>query len=138
MFLFLFYKIQRALYPFKVDQIGIHIEIMRIIILFKFITPIYQKDLFLLQNSSILKRIDLLHEKKKHIHFLQNEIVYKKIEEKLQQPSIQMKIRELHELFKNEVCSDLRNVFWQRKKHIISLPYEKDFSEKIFQLRSTN
>ena len=45
-------------------------------ILFKFITPIYQKDLSLLQNSSILKRIDLLVEKKKYIHFLENEIVY--------------------------------------------------------------
>jgi len=78
----------------------------------------------------IIKQINLLHEKKRHIQFLQNEIVYKKIEERLQQPSIQKKIHELYELFQNEVCSDLPNAFWQRKKHIISLPYEKDFSEK--------
>jgi len=103
---------------------------MRTIISFKFVTPVYQKDLSLLQNSSILKQINLFHEKKKHIHFLQNEIVYLKIEERLQQPSIQKKIYEPYELFKNEVCSDIPNAFWQRKKHIVSLPYEKDFSEK--------
>ena len=51
---------------------------MGTIISFKFVTPVYQKDLSLLQNSSILKQINLLHENKKHIHFLQNEIVYKK------------------------------------------------------------
>ena len=55
---------------------------------FKFIPPIYQKDLSLLQNSSILKQINLLHEKKKHIQFLQKEIIYKIIEERLQQPPI--------------------------------------------------
>ena len=61
---------------------------------------------------------------------VKKQIVYKKLEERLQQPSIQKKIHELYELFKNEVCFDLPNAFWQRKKHIISLPYEKDFSEK--------
>jgi hypothetical protein len=28
------------------------------------------------------------------------------------------------------VCSDLPNAFWHRKKHIVALPYIKDFSEK--------
>ena len=93
---------------------GVHIEILGKIISFKFVNPIYQKDLSLLQNSLILKQINLLYEKKKHIQFLQNEIVYKKIEERLPQPSIQQKIHELYELFKNEVCSDLPNAFWQR------------------------
>ena len=27
------------------------------------------------------------------------------------------------------VCFELRNAFWHRKKHIVSLPYIKDFSE---------
>ena len=69
--------------------------------------------------------------KRKNIfNFYKMKLFVKKIEERLQQSSIQKKIYELYELFKNEVCSDLPNAFWQRKKHIISLPYEKDFSEK--------
>jgi hypothetical protein len=28
------------------------------------------------------------------------------------------------------VCSDLPNAFWHRKKHILSLPYVKDFSKR--------
>ena len=30
----------------------------------------------------------------------------------------------------NDVCSDVSNVFWHRKKHIVDLPYVKDFDEK--------
>ena len=36
-------------YPFKMDQIGVHTEIMGTIISFKFVTPVYQKDISLLQ-----------------------------------------------------------------------------------------
>jgi len=85
------------IYPFKADQISVHTETMGTIISFKVVTPVYQKDLSLLQNSSILMQINLRHEKKKRIQFLQNEIVYKKIEERLQQPFIPKKIHELYE-----------------------------------------
>ena len=37
--------------PFKVDQIVVHTEITETTLLFKFVTPVYQKDLSLLQNS---------------------------------------------------------------------------------------
>ena len=30
----------------------------------------------------------------------------------------------------NDVCSDVPNAFWHRKKHIVDLPYVKDFDEK--------
>ena len=30
----------------------------------------------------------------------------------------------------SSVCSDLPDAFWDRKKHIVDLPYEKDFREK--------
>ena len=41
------------IYPFKVDQIGMHTKIMGKVISFKFVNPIYQKDLSLLQNPLI-------------------------------------------------------------------------------------
>ena len=28
------------------------------------------------------------------------------------------------------MCSELPNAFWERKKHIVEIPYEKDFNEK--------
>ena len=48
------------IYPFKVDQIGVHTEIMGATILFKFVTPVYQKDLSLLQNTSISRQINVI------------------------------------------------------------------------------
>jgi len=30
----------------------------------------------------------------------------------------------------DDICSDVPNVFWHRKKHIVDLPYVKDFNEK--------
>ena len=31
----------------------------------------------------------------------------------------------------NNICSDLPNAFWKRKQHIVDLPYEDTFSEKL-------
>ncbi len=28
------------------------------------------------------------------------------------------------------ICADSPNAFWDRKKHTVDLPYEKDFDEK--------
>ncbi|GAV87576.1 LOW QUALITY PROTEIN: hypothetical protein CFOL_v3_31003, partial [Cephalotus follicularis] len=30
----------------------------------------------------------------------------------------------------DRLCSDLPNAFWHRKRHVVSLSYEKDFSER--------
>ena len=48
------------IYPFKVDQIGVHTEIMKTTISFKFVNSIYQNDLSLLQNASITKQINII------------------------------------------------------------------------------
>ena len=48
------------IYPFKVDQIGVHTKIMGTIISFKFVTPVYQQDLSLLQNTSITWQINVI------------------------------------------------------------------------------
>ena len=55
---------------------------------------------------------------------------YLRIEEQLQSPSLQLKISDLEQLIKKRICSDFPNAFWERKKHIISLPYEPNFNEK--------
>ncbi|GAV64812.1 hypothetical protein CFOL_v3_08327 [Cephalotus follicularis] len=36
----------------------------------------------------------------------------------------------------NNLCSDLLNAFWHRKRHVVSLPYEKDFSEQNILIKA--
>ena len=79
---------------------------------------------------SIFRQINSLQFKQNQICHLQEEISYLQIEEHLKNPSIQLKILDFEQLLKNKICSDLPNAFWERKKHIISLPYEPHFHEK--------
>jgi len=43
---------------------------------------------------------------------------------------VQTKITAFNDRLVKIVCSDLSNAFWHRKRHIVTLPYIKDFSEK--------
>jgi hypothetical protein len=43
---------------------------------------------------------------------------------------LQSKIVAFNNKLVDTVCSDLPNAFWHRKKHIVALPYTKDFSER--------
>jgi hypothetical protein len=43
---------------------------------------------------------------------------------------LQSKISIFNNKIIDTVCSKLPSAFWHRKKHIVSLPYVKDFSEK--------
>ena len=36
----------------------------------------------------------------------------------------------------NNICSDLPNAFWKRKQHIVDLPYEDTFSEKLIPTKA--
>ena len=33
-------------------------------------------------------------------------------------------------MFEKEVCVEISNCFWNRKQHMISLPYEQGFEER--------
>ena len=102
-------------------------------ITFQFLTSAHQKEVMELQSSSIFQQINCLQLKQRQILHLQDELSFKRIEEHLHEPSLQLKIFNLEKVFKEKVCSDLPNAFWERKRHIISLPYEPGFDEKIFQ-----
>ena len=52
--------------------------------LFKFITPIQYKELNTLQTKSIYHSINLIQRKQNKIMFLQDDILYHKIEQQLQ------------------------------------------------------
>jgi len=99
-------------------------------ITFQFLTSAHQKKVMELQSSSIFKQINCLQLKQNQISHLQEQISHKKKEEHLLNPSIQLKISDLEKVFKEKICSDLPNAFWERKQHVISLPYEPGFNEK--------
>ena len=62
--------------------------------------------------------------KEKHLMFLKQNLEYKKIEEQLELPLMKQRIENFENKIKNEICLDLPNAFWQRKQHIVNLPYE--------------
>ncbi|GLT54011.1 hypothetical protein SLA2020_272450 [Shorea laevis] len=69
-----------------------------------------------------------------HINYELNnaheEIQAKRIEDQLNQPILQQRIKLFEERIRNEVCSNLPNAFWHRKKHTVNLPYIKGFDER--------
>ena len=112
------------LYPFQVNDEGVKTTILRNTIFFPFIYPLTKKEIHQVQSDSINKRITLIQRKQAHI-----KIQYKKIEEQLVEENVQKRIKEIQDLFQKEICSDLPNAFWSRKKHEIGLPYIQSFDE---------
>ena len=88
------------------------------------------KEILALQNFTIEKSINLINGKQKQIQYLQQEIKYQQIEQQLHDQQMISKIKNLETELLNQVCSELPNAFWERKKHIVEIPYEKDFNEK--------
>ena len=117
------------LYPFKVDRKGIHTKIIGERITFKFLAPIKQNDISLLQYHTVIKTINAISRKTSLVHSLSKEIIDQRIEDNLKAPSLQSQIKDLEELFKLKICSDSPTAFWERKQHQVSLPYEKHFHE---------
>ena len=113
------------LYPFQIDSQGLRTKYNNQEILFEFIRGIEVKEINQVQDF-----ISLLQQKQKHVKFLKKEIQYKGTEENLKSEQIQERIKQIHQQIENNLCSSIPNAFWNRKQHMVSLPYEKDFNEK--------
>ncbi|CAJ2679619.1 unnamed protein product [Trifolium pratense] len=72
---------------------------------------------------------DILLKKEKQLCFLKEEISVLNFNEQLENYDIKKKIKSLEQDFTTEICNDLPNAFWDRKKHVVSLPYIDDFNE---------
>ena len=118
------------IYPFKVTEIGITTKVVGTKLSFEFLSPMKTKEILNLQQNSIQKTINLIKGKQNHIQYLQDEIAYKKIEEQLKMPYIISKIKAIENDILNQICSDLPNAFWERKQHVVELPYIKEFNER--------
>ena len=113
------------LYPFQIDSEGLRTKFNNQEILFEFIKGIEVKEINQVQDF-----ISLLQHKQKQVKFLTKEIQYKRTKENLDSKQIQDRIKQIHQQIENNLCSSIPNAFWNRKQHMVLLPYEKDFNEK--------
>ncbi|KAL4198761.1 hypothetical protein AMTRI_Chr03g141710 [Amborella trichopoda] len=110
------------LYPLTINETRISSVIQNIPVHFNFMHKPKLKELNSVKSQ--------LNNKEKFLCTLKQEIKYKVIEEQLQTSSIQQKIQTLQQHIETSICSEHPNVFWERKKHSVSLPYEPGFDEK--------
>ena len=57
--------------------------------------------------------------------------MYHRISQQLKDTRVQQRIKQIQDLYTKEICSDIPNAFWERKKHIVNLPYEKDLLKRL-------
>jgi ribosomal protein S24E len=108
--------------PITVDQRGINTILNNKNITFDFI---YDPHTTMINEV----REFLIKRKEKQICFLKEEVNILNVREQLGKENIQLQIKSLENQFHMEVCNDLPNAFWDRKQHVVSLPYENDFKE---------
>ncbi|GAV92318.1 hypothetical protein CFOL_v3_35698 [Cephalotus follicularis] len=101
-----------------------------------------QKILFAFNEKPITKEINLLKtfslfkgHSVKMIEAKENHLSNKKLENQSQDSQIKEKIDSLKNSIINNLCSDLPDAFWHRKRHMVSLPYEKDFTEQNIHIK---
>ena len=118
------------LYPFLTIEEGIKTNVLGKDILFKFILRPIPKDIYSL--NTIVKEIDKdrIDRKNRHLESLKSKIIYKRIVDQLTDPILNNKIKLLRQQIETEICSNLPIAFWHRHRHIVQLPYEKDFNER--------
>ena len=78
----------------------------------------------------------LIDKKEKHIESLQLEILSMNICDTLKSIKVQEKIKLISEKMAADICADHPSAFWNRKKHIVTLPYEDGFSEDNIPTKS--
>ncbi|KAG5066364.1 hypothetical protein JHK86_010095 [Glycine max] len=88
-----------------------------------------RKIIFDFSTKPISRNINHIANKINQINFLK-EVSFSNIQNQLEKPQIKERIQSLLKHIESSVCSDLPHAFWDRKKHIVDLPYEKDFREK--------
>ena len=110
-----------SLYPFLSEHDGITTDPFGQKVMIKFASK-FEID----TNDSL----NLINAKTKHFKFLKQEVRYKRIAKQLSNKLLQSKIDNFLQILINDVCFDIPNAFWHRKRHIVNLPYVKDFNEK--------
>ncbi|GAV67802.1 hypothetical protein CFOL_v3_11306, partial [Cephalotus follicularis] len=114
---------------FNVKNEEITTKLLQQNILFAFNEKLITKNINLLKTFSLFKEHSV-KTKENHLYFIKQEVSNKKLEQHLQTSQIREKINSLKNNIINNLCSDLPNAFWHRKRHMVSLPYERDSIEQ--------
>ena len=72
----------------------------------------------------------LLKTKQTNLTCFQKDLSLQKIEIQLNNDFIQRKISDFQTLIEKEICDDLPSAFWNRKQHLVDLPYENSFDKR--------
>ncbi|KAG5629886.1 hypothetical protein H5410_001603 [Solanum commersonii] len=78
----------------------------------------------------------IIEMKQKHVDYLQLEIFSMNIFDTLKSAKVQEKIKLISEIMAIDICVDHPSAFWNRKKHIVTLTYEDDFSKENIPTKS--
>ncbi|KAG5572496.1 hypothetical protein H5410_062262, partial [Solanum commersonii] len=115
-----------AIYPFtNINAKGFSATYKNQDISYTFITEPISRDI----NA-------LIEMKQKHVDYLQLEIFSMNIFDTLKSLKVREKIKLISEKMAIDICVDHPSAFWNRKKHIVTLPYEDDFSKKNISTKS--
>jgi len=108
----------RALFPLQILKEGI--------------TTIHlgRRITFNFSTKPISRNINFIEKKISQINLLKEEVSFNNIQIQLEKPQLKEKIQSLLQHIQSTICSNLQHAFWNRKKHIVDLPYKKDFREK--------
>src|SRR5262245_17862798 len=71
----------------------------------------------------------MIKSKENHVEFIKDGINSLRIDNLLENPKVQGKIKKIQSELSQEICDDHPNAFSHRKRHEVSLPYEDDFKE---------
>ncbi|RDX80013.1 hypothetical protein CR513_39485, partial [Mucuna pruriens] len=108
----------KALFPLQISKEGITMWHLGKKVTFEFST------------KPITRNINLIEKNMDQINFLKEEVSFGNIQTQLDKPQITEKIRSLLKYIKTTIYLDLPHALWNRKKHMVDLPYEKNFTEK--------
>ncbi|GMP83337.1 hypothetical protein CsSME_00037288 [Camellia sinensis var. sinensis] len=121
------------LYPFTTSSTGITTHVLGQPVTFKFLSPPELLHLNQLKDCSISHQISRLT---RHLKFLKEEINHKRIDQQLTNPVLVSQINDFKLKLESTVCSTLPTAFWHRKKHVVTLPYIKNFDERHIPTKS--
>jgi hypothetical protein len=131
--------------PYQTHHNCITSKINSIKLVFPFLEKSKTRNLNLIKACSIhTYHINaLIHGKQFHLYDLQNHVSFCRINKQLQNSDLQKKIIDLQKKIidlqnkiEQKICSDLPNAFWKRKQHIVDLPYEDTFLEKLIPTKA--
>ncbi|KAA0054117.1 Enzymatic polyprotein [Cucumis melo var. makuwa] len=105
------------LYPFHVTDKGIISKKFDKEITFEFTHPVTPKYISNIEEE-VRQFINRIARKERQIEFLQDDIKTCKVAIEIQKPLVQSKIQNFQKQLEKEVCSNLPNAFWDRKKHM--------------------